>query len=396
MKQPEYNEIDSLLRTWAGRSRSVSGRATGNRADAHLDADELSSYAENALPPATRARYTAHIVDCDDCRKVVAQLAVAAGPVLKETPVDLKPEIAGWRKALTAFFSPAVIKFAVPALAAVIVGVVFFASRPTSRMTLENKGTQPAMTDARSPAQEGAKPAPAVPSQTSTTAEKVDANTDIPVARPTPSGSQHGGEKEQAQAGATVNDSYAALAKKPEEPRKETAAVASEADEEQSKRRAATQPAATAPAPPAKPASNAPPKDAPSDAIGGRALNDKDKNERKREAANATAGGADVAAPMSVASSDDRQKTKAIETRSSVARRDEAGETRTVAGRRFERRGNIWVDTAYKSSMSAVNVSRGSEQYRALIADEPEIDAIANQLKGDVFLVWKGRAYHLR
>jgi hypothetical protein len=43
-----------------------------------------------------------------------------------------------------------------------------------------------------------------------------------------------------------------------------------------------------------------------------------------------------------------------------------------------------------------VNLTRGSEQYRALVADEPAIKNIADQLDGEIVVVWKGRAYRIR
>ena len=45
---------------------------------------------------------------------------------------------------------------------------------------------------------------------------------------------------------------------------------------------------------------------------------------------------------------------------------------------------------------ATVKVKRGSEQYRALIADEPAIRSIAEQLGGEVIVVWKGTAYRIR
>jgi hypothetical protein len=103
-----------------------------------------------------------------------------------------------------------------------------------------------------------------------------------------------------------------------------------------------------------------------------------------------------------------------VETLSSIAqnRADDAGrnksesdmarkktdsdvETRQVSGRRFRRQGNAWVDTAYEPSRATVNVARGSEQYRALVADEPGIRTIAQQLGGEVIIVWKGKAYRI-
>ena len=71
-------------------------------------------------------------------------------------------------------------------------------------------------------------------------------------------------------------------------------------------------------------------------------------------------------------------------------------EVRTVGGRRFRKRGNVWVDTAYNSSSETMNLARGSERYRALVADEPAIKNIADQLDGEIIVVWKGRAYRIR
>jgi hypothetical protein len=68
---------------------------------------------------------------------------------------------------------------------------------------------------------------------------------------------------------------------------------------------------------------------------------------------------------------------------------------RTVAGRRFRQQGGIWIDTAYDSSRDTMSVSRGSENYRSLIADEPAIKTIADTLAGEIIVVWKGRSYRI-
>jgi hypothetical protein len=82
-------------------------------------------------------------------------------------------------------------------------------------------------------------------------------------------------------------------------------------------------------------------------------------------------------------------------------KKDKAGEkanveTRNVSGRRFAREGNAWVDTAYDSSRPPIKIARGSEQFRALVADEPELRAIAEQLNGVIIVVWKNRAYRIQ
>jgi CHASE3 domain sensor protein len=55
----------------------------------------------------------------------------------------------------------------------------------------------------------------------------------------------------------------------------------------------------------------------------------------------------------------------------------------------------MWVDTAYAGG-ATTDFTRGSEEYRGLVADEPEIKKIADQLDGQIIVVWKGRAYRIR
>ncbi|MEJ7709221.1 MAG: hypothetical protein WKF84_05010 [Pyrinomonadaceae bacterium] len=83
-----------------------------------------------------------------------------------------------------------------------------------------------------------------------------------------------------------------------------------------------------------------------------------------------------------------------------VAKRDVEGDasssSQSIAGRTFRRQGAAWIDTAYRHSQSVTTVARGSEQYRALIADEPSLRAIAERLSGEVVVVWKNRVYRFR
>ena len=60
-------EIDALI-----RGRGVS--AGDSPPKGHLDADEISAFAENALPERTRTLHMAHIADCDRCRKILSNL----------------------------------------------------------------------------------------------------------------------------------------------------------------------------------------------------------------------------------------------------------------------------------------------------------------------------------
>src|SRR5215212_7150213 len=116
--KPEINkEMDLLLRR-LGRSASDLPK-DGD----HLDVDELSSYAENALPAAARARYTEHLAECSSCRKLVAQLSSSVSVVtVADTAKASEPS--ALRKFLASLFSPTVLRFAVPALGLIIVAVI--------------------------------------------------------------------------------------------------------------------------------------------------------------------------------------------------------------------------------------------------------------------------------
>src|ERR1044071_5486415 len=110
MKQEINNEMDLLLRRM-GRRQEMHAPAAGD----HLDADELSAYAENVLPSKTRARYTEHLAECSRCRDLVVRLSSSAGVVIAEQ-ADKISVPSGWRKFLAGLFSPMVLRYAVPAL----------------------------------------------------------------------------------------------------------------------------------------------------------------------------------------------------------------------------------------------------------------------------------------
>lgn len=399
MKESEYNEIDSLLRNLAGRERSLPAELSGGQlsaTSAHLDADELSAYAEGALPPSTRARYTAHVADCDDCRRIVAQLSIAAGPLLDESRARQDSAISGWRQFLAALFTSASLRYAMPALALVVVAAFALiawrqqreaslvarnrqsessnATRPASDMAKENPGSV-----AHPPSERDQTNARPQSSPAATLADKVSANDKKTAAGALPDSSRAASPKEA--------DS-SKESKEKDAPRNEVAAV--------------SQPSYApelAAAPPPKPTvstvAKAPAK------VADDKVETKDSIAARRgsEKSPSVSGAATENVPVA-SNQAARQKTKALPAGRAAANRraDEEGgsETRTVSGRRFQRRNGAWVDTAYKSSLSTTSIARGSEQYRALISDEPGIDAVAKQLSGEVILVWKGRAYRIR
>ena len=68
-------------------------------------------------------------------------------------------------------------------------------------------------------------------------------------------------------------------------------------------------------------------------------------------------------------------------------------ETRSAGGRKFRRQGNSWVDSKFKSSMPVKSISRGSSEFGEL---DSGLRAIAQQLGGEVLVVWKNKAYLIK
>jgi hypothetical protein len=72
---------------------------------------------------------------------------------------------------------------------------------------------------------------------------------------------------------------------------------------------------------------------------------------------------------------------------------EKAPETRSVGGRKFKHQGNAWIDSKFKSSMTLKSISRGSSEFAAL---DSGLRSIAQQLSGEVIVVWKSKAYLIR
>lgn len=367
MKQETNNEMDLLL------------RRLGRRDDAavpedHLDADELSAYAENALPTTARARYTAHLAECSRCRSLVAQLSSSAGVVAATDSVAVT-EPSGLRKILASLFTPMVLRYAAPALGLIVVAAIGFVvlrrNQPV-RYVAQNTETAPQQQPVVSPA---ARADSYADSNTAPSRERV--------------------EEERKQKNQPAQ---------PASPPNMAPEVTS-VDAEVSKEKAAAQPKAEEQ--PASAAANEPPppKTAPAATP-----------EQSPGAATETVRVQPVAEPqakkqLQVAQREDKdslarakKSADAVSATASGARggfqadgvADMKTDTRTVAGRRFRKHSGVWVDTAYDSSKDAMTLSRGSEQYRALVADEPAIKTIADQLEGEIIVVWKGHTYRIR
>ena len=66
-------EMDSLLRQ-AAKGEDLF--AIENSPTEHIDADEISMFAENALPEKAKPRVMEHLADCDKCRTILSNVIV--------------------------------------------------------------------------------------------------------------------------------------------------------------------------------------------------------------------------------------------------------------------------------------------------------------------------------
>lgn len=378
MKEETKNEMDLLLRRLGRRDG-----ATVPDTD-HLDADELSAYAENALPAAARARYTAHLAECSRCRELVVQLSSAAGVVVATDTVSVsKPSV--WRTFLASLFTPMVLRYAAPALGLIVVAAIGFVvlrrqqgsakfdtqvaqnEQPAARPTAQPSGTSydsiTRAVSASSPEelqkQAANKPSPVYPSAPNSAPVVSSVDADV---------SKDKASDKAAQAQSKPEEQTASANEAPPPPKTEPTPVATTearqkpADAEANKKEVRGLPTASAP-------------------TAARETRDERKREDKDDFAR-TPQAVDRVSGLRPGSA-------------SVAKLRNTG-TRSVAGREFQKKGGVWIDTAYDSSKEVVSVTRGSEQYRGLVADEPAIKTIADELDGEIIVVWKGHTYRIR
>ena len=459
MKAEFDKEIDSLLREGARRGRAAASGATGARAgdvsqSAHLDVDEQSAFAENALPVAARARYTAHLADCDECRRGVTRLALAAGmPAQLETreiatgQAEARP--LSLRERLGALLAPRAWRYAVPALALLLVGAITLvvlmrgmrrdgaretsiaeSNAPNAQRPQQQQAAQPEAHHA--PQNGNASPAaipgdrntPVAPdSDASPLKEEIAANRPgAEVAPPVVTGAATGNAAPapppapSSGAGAVARQMSGLPASTPA-PVAESAAVTTEqeAAKSESGKRAADAAKVERKADVfderqysnRREQTSGPRRN--EQARNSRATNNDDSRNRADNNGGSIAAttAAPAAAPPAAAAAKrarvreaergkDENRSAEDSERIERGRAGSAAETRTVAGRRFRRQGDAWVDANYSAGQSYTIVRRNSEQFRALVADEPGLRRIVDALGGEVTVVWKGRAYRFR
>jgi hypothetical protein len=429
MKSPDNTEMDRLLRRYARPGgEALRGRleenpsASKDESAAHLDADELNAYAEGALPEGARSRYFAHLADCDTCRKLVTELTLAAN-VAEEGKARVAATNAtpsrSWRDWMATIFSLPVLRYGVPALALFAIIVVAIVATRTQReasfVAQNNKAESNPAQDVTATANSSASSAPTntsaanhsnsnAASIAATVEEQTPTGQIVPSATPAP---PKPAPVVKDEPGVTVTDATTTPEQSASNKPAEKGAVFGERGRRNEEAESA-------------PASQPPPPSPADSAASDEANRDRREDQKKPKVAgkdedgvastSSTVGGAlsnevrvskqrpatgSAIASRSVQELPARKSSGPVKTEDDklAAKEDRSSETRSVAGHKFRKQGSAWVDAAYRASLSTTNVARGSEQYRALVADEPGLRAITQQLGGEVIVVWKSRAY---
>jgi Putative zinc-finger len=498
MKPEQDREIDSLLREHVRRGRvppfGVGPHAldaAGGAGASHLDADELSAFAENALPAASRARYVAHLADCERCRGLAAQLTISAGAadelersasrvapvaaVASGAAVTSVTPAASWRGWLSGLFASRALRYAMPlaALLAVSAAVLLMMTggrRDTLGELARGGNTaqkaqpelqhapaaQPQGAGATATRQDGllADPSAAKDATQAASSERTEESITKAVdaagrpaagsqgeplalrdAQTAPSSVPPAYAPEVATAASPTPAAASAAASRaivsegaaPAPPASYEAQQRAQADAKEKSREEAARLAAVGRQREHGPRRNndqvfnnqignssnraggdETERNSPRDAdrrgerradSAGAAPPRPERDERaeaKRAPAPRARAGVGRAAAQSEGAKTERDDSKTTRRGMTIDGAQADAATRTVAGRRFRRQGDAWIDTGYSPSRATVQIRRGSEQYRALVADEPEIGRIAGALPGEVVVVWKGRAYRIR
>ena len=376
-------EIDSLLRQTAqGETVATLNPKSKiqNPKSAHLDADELSAFAENALPEKTRLNYISHLADCDRCRKILSNLIEINSAAQSETVhaadapplAATAPEVPWYRK----FFAVPTLAYAMGALILLFAGFGVFTilqndSRNTEvSQTYEKQiGGKGAASDSDALTQEmPGNRASANSAMNSAASSNMMANASNP-ATVAPS--------------ATAN-SNAAITPREVEPnlaegRKDDKSLIARSQPQ----KAESSGIAAAPAPPPPP---------PAKQSDDFALDEQKETQPPSGSGQNQAQNKPQIMPRAPLPATGTHRDEESQDAAKLSLKRNAADTIVVSGKTFNRANNAWIDAAYRGQ-ATTNVSRGTNEYKKL---DSGLRGIVENLGGTVVIVWKSKAYRIQ
>lgn len=371
-------EIDAILRKARG------GGVVDAVKTAHIDADAVAAFAENALPEKARALYMEHFADCGRCRGLLAQ-AIPWPPAEPKTASVAAPvtgDLVPWYSKL---FRTPNLAMAMGALVLVFGGVLAFLV--FKQRTDQSNGTLSQVMDSEK--------RPGGPSDAEVLPITA-ANANAALSANTANSAANTGTNESQKAGSTGEPGTG------RGPANEPSATTSGRTAETV---APAEPPRVGAAPPPPPVAAV--REQPSDDE--RERKDKDDGVRDektarsedRSATRDAAPASKKAAGPGVNRSAGPRQNKQEQMNQQAVTADQvalgsgamtASTVKTAGGKKFENRDGAWYDTAYRGQATK-NISRSSEEYWKL---DSGLRSIASSVGGVVVVVWKGTAYRIQ
>ena len=382
-------EIDALLRQSAQGETALAAAnpksQIPNPKSVHLDADEISAFAENALPEKTKQKYTLHLADCDGCRKSLSSL-IALDSETENTAAQAEEKHfihapLPWYHKLFAFPNPA---YTMGALVLVFSGI---AAYTVLQSVNRSQNTEVSQISERQPngkgmSSDGEQQAAIESYSSNTMMSNANMMMSNAAAMNSASNSAANFSAMPAAPNLTANSNAATLREteadknlkaetKPLPPPKEPVDSAKTDD------------STTSGAPPAK-----------ENELQTDGAKQKQQNQAQgsimNNQTNVTPDSRDVQrAPMPTTRAEN--KSKKLESLRDDAAEKSTSET-SVGGRTFKRENNVWYDSAYRGQATA-NFTRGTKEYKKL---DSGLRGIADNLGGTVVIVWKQKAYRIQ
>lgn len=364
-------EIDALLRQTAR-----SGQFVSTDTQTHLDADEISAFAENALPEKTRTVYVKHFADCDRCRTILSNVILLNAEAETETASSavVAPEIVEtktpWYRRI----------FAVPNLAFTFGGLVLLFGGFLGFLVLQSTNNYQNTEVSRISDNEPRASGPNIGSgetfynsnamssaNMSNTSTNSAADTSIIMSNATATNTTV----------STSNANKMLPAPTPEVLAKEKRDDQKQLAEEKNEAKPLTDSAKTENA---KVAETDP------------TIAQDRETAKNQIVPNKPAQAAPPASVVGRSETQDKLRAKKSTSRQNTKDDSEGGTTRHISGKNFNRKDGVWYDAAYRGQ-STTNVRRNTETYRKL---DSGLRIIAESLDGTVVVVWKEKAFRIQ
>ncbi len=393
-------EIDSLLRKNGEAKRGVLvGDKPDEKPKVHLDADQLSAFAENAIPERSRGLYMSHLADCDRCRRILSGLIALNGEAMPAEERVVAPAVT-----VSTAIEPWYRRLLLPNLAYVMGGLVLVFGGLIAFTVLQSSNSRDASISqvsseapaaARGPMYEDAQ---SVTDQMAANSNAASAVANKSASAPAANASSNAvSVANNLTAGVTTDEEL----RKEQRSDKDAKILTDGADVMQPSASAPVSapppPAITKPAPKGEAAamSEAAPAESKDDESRSRSAKRKSAENEKSDLSMSSRQTQDLArtqaggvAPSKPGPSRDAQQNFPNRADNTL----DFYEERRISGKGFQRRNNVWYDNSYRSGPTT-NIRRGTEEYRKL---DSGLRTIAKSLSGVVVVVWKGKAYRIQ